>query len=105
MLKKGGAITLHSKAVLYDAQKKQLSAAHTGEFRYLSSNKKVATVTAELLLFADKICYNTNADTFGSSLNAAGETQYVGETYIENAAYINNLDILEAYNELRLPDN
>ena len=45
-LKKGGTVTLHPKAVLYDKRKKQLSAAHCKEFRYLSSNKKVATVTA-----------------------------------------------------------
>ena len=45
-LKKGGAVTLHPKAILYDKRKKQLSAAHCKEFRYLSSNKKVATVTA-----------------------------------------------------------
>ena len=45
-LKKGGTVTLHPKAVLYDKHKKQLSAAHCKEFRYLSSNKKVATVTA-----------------------------------------------------------
>ena len=45
-LKKGGTVTLHPKAVLYDKRKKQLSVAHCKEFRYLSSNKKVATVTA-----------------------------------------------------------
>ena len=45
-LKKGGAVTLRPKAVLYDKRKKQLSAAHCKELRYLSSNKKVATVTA-----------------------------------------------------------
>ena len=45
-LKKGGTVTLHPKAVLYDKHKKQLSVAHCKEFRYLSSNKKVAMVTA-----------------------------------------------------------
>lgn len=45
-MKKGSAVTLRPKAVLYDRRKKQLSAKHTKEFRYLSSNKKVATVTA-----------------------------------------------------------
>ena len=45
-LKKGGAVTLRPKAVLYDKHKKQLSVIHCNEFRYLSSNKKVATVTA-----------------------------------------------------------
>ena len=45
-LKKGGTITLRPKTVLYDRKKKQLSEAHTKEFRYLSSNKKVAAVTA-----------------------------------------------------------
>ena len=45
-LKKGGAVTLRPKAVLYDKRKKQLSVIHCNEFRYLSSNKKVATVTA-----------------------------------------------------------
>ncbi len=45
-LKKGGTVTLRPKAVLYDKHKKQLSVAHCKEFRYLNSNKKVATVTA-----------------------------------------------------------
>lgn len=45
-LKKGGMVSLRLRAVLYDRRKKQLSAAHTKEFRYLSSNKKIATVTA-----------------------------------------------------------
>lgn len=45
-LKKGGTVTLRPKADLYDKNKKQLSAAHTREFRYLSSNQKVAAVTA-----------------------------------------------------------
>lgn len=45
-LKKGGTVTLRPKAVLYDKKKKQLSVNHTKEFRYLSSNKKVAVVTA-----------------------------------------------------------
>ena len=45
-LKKGGTVTLHPKAVLYDKQKRQLSVAHCKEFRYLNSNKKIATITA-----------------------------------------------------------
>lgn len=45
-LTQGGTVTLHPKAVLYDKRKKQLSVNHTKEFRYLSSNKKVAVVTA-----------------------------------------------------------
>ncbi len=45
-LKKGGAVTLRPKAVRKDKHKKQLSVAHTREFRYRSSNKKVAVVTA-----------------------------------------------------------
>ena len=45
-LKKGDTVTLHPKAILYDRRKKQLSGEHTKEFRYLSSNKKIATVTA-----------------------------------------------------------
>lgn len=45
-LKKGGTVVLRPKAVLQDKHKKQLSAKHTREFRYLSSNKKIAAVTA-----------------------------------------------------------
>lgn len=45
-MKKGDAVTLRPKAVLYNKRKKQLSAKHTKEFRYISSNKKIATVTA-----------------------------------------------------------
>ena len=45
MLKKGGTVTLRPKAILQDKRKLQLSAAHAREFYYLSSNKKVATVT------------------------------------------------------------
>lgn len=45
-LKKGGTAALRPKAVLQDKHKKQLSAQHTREFRYLSSNKKIAAVTA-----------------------------------------------------------
>lgn len=45
-LKKGGTVKLRPKAVLYDRRKKELSDDHTSEFRYLSSDKKVATVTA-----------------------------------------------------------
>lgn len=43
-LKKGGTVTLRPKAVLYVMRKKQLFENHTKEFRYLSSNKKVAAV-------------------------------------------------------------
>lgn len=46
-LKKGGTVTLRPKAVLQDKKKKQLSKAHTREFRYLSSSKKVAAVSAK----------------------------------------------------------
>ena len=45
-LKKGGTVVLRPKAVLQDEHKKQLSAKHTREFRYLSSNKKIVAVTA-----------------------------------------------------------
>ena len=45
-LKKGDFVTLRPKVVLFDKWKKQLSVDHTKEFRYLCSNKKVATVTA-----------------------------------------------------------
>jgi Listeria/Bacterioides repeat/Listeria/Bacterioides repeat/Listeria/Bacterioides repeat len=45
-LKKGSAVTLRPKAVRKDKHKKQLSVAHTREFRYRSSNKKIAVVTA-----------------------------------------------------------
>lgn len=46
VMKRGSTATLRPKAVLYDKRKKQLTLAHCKEFRYLSSNKKVATVTA-----------------------------------------------------------
>lgn len=46
-LKKGSSVTLDPKPVLYDKQKKQLSNKHAKEFRYLSSNKNVATITAD----------------------------------------------------------
>lgn len=46
VLKRGGALTLKPEAVLFDKRKKQLSAEHTKEFRYISSNGKVAAVTA-----------------------------------------------------------
>ena len=46
-LKKGNTVTLRPKTILYDRRKKQLSKDHTKEFRYLSSNKKVAAVTAD----------------------------------------------------------
>lgn len=45
-LKRGGTVALRPKAVLQDKHKKQLSAKHTREFRYLSSNKKIVAVTA-----------------------------------------------------------
>ena len=45
-MKKGNSVTLRPKAVLYNKRKKQLSLKHTKEFRYMSSNKKIATVTA-----------------------------------------------------------
>ena len=46
VLKRGGAVALKPKAVLFNKRKKQLSAEHTKRFRYISSNKKVASVTA-----------------------------------------------------------
>ena len=45
-LKKGDTVTLRPKVVLYDKRKKQLSVEHTKEFRYMSSNKNIAVVTA-----------------------------------------------------------
>lgn len=45
-LKKGASVALKPKAVLYDSRKKQLPKSHTKEFRYMSSNEKVAAVTA-----------------------------------------------------------
>lgn len=45
-LEKGKDVTLAPTAVLYDKKKKQLSNNHAKEFRYLSSNQNVATVTA-----------------------------------------------------------
>ena len=45
-MKQGSTVALRPKAVLYDKRKKQLTPAHCKEFRYLSSNKKVAAVTA-----------------------------------------------------------
>lgn len=44
-LKKGASVTLQPRVVLQDPRKLQLTAAHTREFHYLSSNRKVATVT------------------------------------------------------------
>lgn len=44
-LKKGENVKIQPKAVLYNKRKKQLSAEHTKQFRYMSSNKKVAVVT------------------------------------------------------------
>ena len=46
-LKQGRTVTLQPKAILYDRHKKQLPAAHGREFRYLSSNQRVASVTAD----------------------------------------------------------
>ena len=43
-LKSGGTAKLKAKVVLVDKKKKQLSDDHTSEFRYVSDNKKVATV-------------------------------------------------------------
>ena len=43
----GKTSTIKAKVVLVDAKKKQLSDAHTKEFRYVTSNKKVATVSSE----------------------------------------------------------
>lgn len=45
-LKKGSTKTLKPKVILYDKRKKQLSKYHTREFRYISSNRNVAAVTA-----------------------------------------------------------
>ncbi len=44
-LKKGSTVTLRPKAILYSSGKKQLSEVHTKNFRYMSSNQKVAAVT------------------------------------------------------------
>lgn len=44
-LKKGKTAKIKAKAVLVDKKKKQLSNAHAQEFRYVTSNKKVATVS------------------------------------------------------------
>lgn len=45
-LKQGGTAKILPRSVLYDRHKKQLSAAHANEFRYLSSDEKVAVVTS-----------------------------------------------------------
>ena len=46
-LKKGKTATIQAEAVLVDKSKKQLTDAHAKEFRYATSNKKVATVSSE----------------------------------------------------------
>ncbi len=46
VVKRGESVTLRPKAVLYNKRKKQLSVKHTKEFRYISSNEKIAAVTA-----------------------------------------------------------
>lgn len=46
-LKKGKTAKIKAKAVLVDKKKKQLSNAHAKQFRYATSNKKVATVSKE----------------------------------------------------------
>ncbi len=45
-LKKGGSVKIQPKAVLYNKWKKQLSANHTKQFRFKSSNPNVATVSS-----------------------------------------------------------
>ncbi len=45
-LKKGAIVSLRLKTVIDDKNKKQLSVKHTKNLRYMSSNKKIATVTA-----------------------------------------------------------
>lgn len=45
-MKRGDSVIIRPKAVLYNKRKKQLSLKHTQEFRYISSNEKIATVTA-----------------------------------------------------------
>ena len=44
-LKKGKKSQIKAKTILVDSKKKQLTDAHAKEFRYASSNKKVATVS------------------------------------------------------------
>ena len=46
-LKVGKSATIKAKTVLVDKKKKQLSNAHAKQFRYASSNKKVATVSSK----------------------------------------------------------
>ena len=46
-LKVGGTATIKARTVLVDKNKKQLSDKHAKEFRYASSNKKVATVSSK----------------------------------------------------------
>lgn len=46
-LNAGESVTLAPKAVRVDKKKEQLSEKHAKEFRYLSSNQKVAAVTAD----------------------------------------------------------
>ena len=45
MLKKGKKSQIKAKTILVDSKKKQLSDGHAKEFRYASSDKKVATVS------------------------------------------------------------
>ena len=45
-MKKGKTATIKAKTILVDKSKKQLSDAHAKEFRYETSNKKVAKVNA-----------------------------------------------------------
>ncbi|MCI8509209.1 MAG: hypothetical protein HFJ06_11710 [Lachnospiraceae bacterium] len=44
-LKQGGTIMIQAKVVLVSRGKKQLSNAHARQFRYASSDKKIATVS------------------------------------------------------------
>ncbi|MDD6072228.1 MAG: Ig-like domain-containing protein, partial [Clostridiales bacterium] len=46
-LKVGGTATIKARTVLVDKNKNQLSDKHAKEFRYASSNKKVATVSSK----------------------------------------------------------
>ncbi len=46
-LKKGKTATIKASTVLVSKKKKQLSNAHAMQFRYATSNKKVATVSAK----------------------------------------------------------
>ena len=44
-LKKGSTVTIQAKTVLVSRGKKQLSNAHARQFRYASSDKKIAAVS------------------------------------------------------------